>query len=101
MPSVARPPLGSMSSIMRVNLCLLMDGSGFAKNEGLRADRLPFFLNKWQVEEIPPLPGWESVRILSYFLARPPMLMNKDWSHYFHSVKSQQITQPTICNHGA
>jgi hypothetical protein len=31
MPSVARPPLlGSMSLIMLVNLCLLMDGSGFA-----------------------------------------------------------------------
>jgi hypothetical protein len=31
MPSVARPLLlGSMSSIMLVNLCVLMDGSGFA-----------------------------------------------------------------------
>jgi hypothetical protein len=30
MPSVARPPLGSMSSIMLVNcLCLSMDGGGY------------------------------------------------------------------------
>jgi hypothetical protein len=35
MPSVARPLLlGSMSSSMLVNLCLLMDGGGFANNVG-------------------------------------------------------------------
>jgi hypothetical protein len=32
-----------MSSSMLVNLCLLMDGGGFANNSGLRADWLSIF----------------------------------------------------------